>query len=162
MHIHLPNKPKKFNSRCLLARYLMATVFCSSKGVLMAEFMQQGTTVTSEVYWETLKKLRRAIQNKRRGKLISGVVLLRDNVRPRRSTSCSHSNIAGAFQLGVVWPPFVQPWSRSTWLQPVYLPEQLVDITALHNNELMEGVKTWLRSQGADFFDTCIQKRIPP
>jgi hypothetical protein len=31
----------------------------------------------------------------------------------------------------------------------------------LNNNELMEGVKTRLSSQAADFFDTGIQKRIP-
>jgi hypothetical protein len=40
----------------------------------MVEFMQQGTTVTSEVYSETLKKLHRAIQNKGHGMLTSGVV----------------------------------------------------------------------------------------
>jgi hypothetical protein len=33
----------------------MATVFWDRKGVLMVEFMQQGTTVTSEVYCKTLK-----------------------------------------------------------------------------------------------------------
>jgi hypothetical protein len=37
------------------ARKLMATVFWDRKGVLMVEFMQQGTTVL-EVYCETLKK----------------------------------------------------------------------------------------------------------
>jgi hypothetical protein len=30
-----------------------------------------------------------------------------------------------------------------------------------NNNELMEGVKTWLSSMAADFFDTGIQKLIP-
>jgi hypothetical protein len=30
-----------------------------------------------------------------------------------------------------------------------------------NNEELMEGVKTWLSSQAADFFDTGIQKLIP-
>jgi hypothetical protein len=34
----------------------MKTVFWDRKGELMVEFMQQGTTITSEVYWETLKK----------------------------------------------------------------------------------------------------------
>jgi hypothetical protein len=29
------------------------------------------------------------------------------------------------------------------------------------NEELMEGVKTWLSSQAADFFDTGTQKLIP-
>jgi hypothetical protein len=30
-----------------------------------------------------------------------------------------------------------------------------------NNEELMEGVKTWLSSQAADFFDTGAQKLIP-
>jgi hypothetical protein len=58
----------------------METVFWDRKKVLMVEFMQQGTTITSEVYCETLKKLHRAIQNKRRGIMTSGIVLLHDNV----------------------------------------------------------------------------------
>jgi ubiquinone biosynthesis protein Coq4 len=40
------------------ARKLMATVFWDRKGVPMGEFMQQWTTVTLEVYCETLKKNR--------------------------------------------------------------------------------------------------------
>jgi hypothetical protein len=51
---------KSLNKRCLLARKLLATVFWDMKGVLMVEFMQQGTTITSEVYYETLKELRKA------------------------------------------------------------------------------------------------------
>ena len=35
------------------------------------EFMEHGATINSEVYCETLKKLRRAIQNKQQGLLIS-------------------------------------------------------------------------------------------
>jgi hypothetical protein len=56
----------------------MATVFWDRKGVLMVEFTQQGTTITSQVYCKTLKKkkkkLRRAgHQNKMRGMLTPGV-----------------------------------------------------------------------------------------
>jgi hypothetical protein len=43
---------------------------------------------------------------------------------------CSHSSTAGAFQLRVVWPPSLRRWSRSERLPPVYLPEELVEITA--------------------------------
>jgi acyl-CoA thioesterase len=43
----------------LNARKLMTIVFWDRTGVLMVEFMQQGTTMT-QVYCETLKKLRRA------------------------------------------------------------------------------------------------------
>jgi hypothetical protein len=38
---------------------------------------------------------------------------------------------AFTFQLGVVWPSSLQPWSRSERLPPIYLPEVLVGITAL-------------------------------
>jgi hypothetical protein len=46
MHTHLLNNPKKFK-QTLSARKLMATVFWGRKGMLMVEFMQQGTTITS-------------------------------------------------------------------------------------------------------------------
>jgi hypothetical protein len=59
MHTHSPNKLKKFK-QTLSARKLMTAVFWDRKGVLMVEFVQQGTTITSEVYCKTLKKLRRA------------------------------------------------------------------------------------------------------
>jgi hypothetical protein len=59
-----------------------ASVSWDRKGVLMVEFMEQMTTVMSEVYCKTLKEFHRAIQNKRRGIPTAGVVLLHDNVRP--------------------------------------------------------------------------------
>jgi hypothetical protein len=46
------------------ARKLMASVFWDRKGVLVVEFMQEGTSITSEVCNETPKKLHTAIQNK--------------------------------------------------------------------------------------------------
>jgi hypothetical protein len=39
----------------------MTAVFWDRKGVLMVEFMQQRTTITTEVYCKILKKLLRAI-----------------------------------------------------------------------------------------------------
>jgi hypothetical protein len=47
----------------------MAAVFWGRNGELMVEFMQQGITIMLEVYCNALKKLRRAIQNKRCGML---------------------------------------------------------------------------------------------
>jgi hypothetical protein len=75
MRTHSPNRQNIFNKRCLSARKLMATVFWERNGVLIVEFMQEGTTISSEVCCVgNTKKLRRAIQNKRRGMLTSSVV----------------------------------------------------------------------------------------
>jgi hypothetical protein len=72
----------------------------------MVEFMQQGTTITSEVYSDTLKKLHRAgHHNKRRGMLTYGVVLLHYNARLHTPARIR----AGAYQLSVVCPLSLQP-----------------------------------------------------
>jgi hypothetical protein len=82
--MHTFTKQAKKFKQMLSARKLMATVFWDRKGVLMVEFMQLGTTKTSEMHCETLKKLRIAIQNKRCGMLTFGVMLLHDN-------ACTHT-----------------------------------------------------------------------
>jgi hypothetical protein len=48
----------------LSARKLTENIFWDRIGVLMMELMQQGTTIMPQAHCETLKKLRRAIQNK--------------------------------------------------------------------------------------------------
>jgi histone-lysine N-methyltransferase SETMAR len=53
----------------------MCTVFWDRQGVLLVEFLPQGTTINSSVYCETLK-------NKRRGMLSATTLLLHDNARP--------------------------------------------------------------------------------
>jgi hypothetical protein len=50
----------------------------------MVKFVQKGIIIILEVYCEALQKLHMAIQNKRRGMMTSGVVLLHAN-------ACSHT-----------------------------------------------------------------------
>jgi hypothetical protein len=65
----------------------MASVFWDRRGVLMVEFMQQGTTIMSEVYCKTLTKLHRASHSEKRcGMLTYSVVLLHDNAHPYTAT----------------------------------------------------------------------------
>jgi hypothetical protein len=60
----------------------MCTVFWDRKRLLLVEFLHQVSTINPGFYCDTLKKLRRAIQNKRRGMLSRDVVMLRDNAHP--------------------------------------------------------------------------------
>ncbi|GBL89351.1 hypothetical protein AVEN_225873-1 [Araneus ventricosus] len=64
---------------CCCVLWCFLGVFC---GVLLVDFMQRGTTMNAVAYCQTLRKLRRAIQNKRRGMLTEGILLLLDNARP--------------------------------------------------------------------------------
>jgi hypothetical protein len=132
----------------------MAAVFWGRKGVMIVEFMQQGATITSKVYCETLKKLRRAIQN-RRGVPTSGIVPLHDNACPhtvaRTRALLEHFN----------WElfdhsPYSLDLGPSDYHLFTYLKNWLRSRRLKNNEELMEGVKTWLSSQAADFFHTGI------
>jgi histone-lysine N-methyltransferase SETMAR len=77
-HVH-PESRRSLNKN-LPARKLMTAVFWDRKGVLMVKFLQQGTKITSEVYFEILKNC-----IGRFGILASCVVLLHDHARPHRA-----------------------------------------------------------------------------
>lgn len=73
-HTSSPKKPTKF-LQTLSARKIMA-VFWDRQGVLLIDFLERGATINSDLYCQTLRKLRRALQNKRRGKISSKILFL--------------------------------------------------------------------------------------
>ncbi|GFU67385.1 histone-lysine N-methyltransferase SETMAR [Trichonephila clavipes] len=66
----------------LSKRKITATVSWNQRDVLLVDLMPQRTNINPGAYCATLQKLRRAMQNKRRGMLSKGVLLLNDNARP--------------------------------------------------------------------------------
>jgi len=56
----------------------MCTVFGDRKGVLLVDFLPKGYTINAGVYCDTFPKLHCAIQNKQRGMLSQGVVMIHD------------------------------------------------------------------------------------
>jgi hypothetical protein len=69
---------------------------------------------------------------------------------------------AGAFQLGAVHahPLYSLDLTPSDYHLFTYM-KNWMGSQCFNNNELMEGVKTWLNSQVADFFNTGTQKLTP-
>jgi hypothetical protein len=57
-------------------------------------------------------------------------------------------------------PPYSPDLAPSDYHLLTYLKNWLGS-QSFNNNELMEGVKTWLSSQAADLFDAGINKLIP-
>jgi histone-lysine N-methyltransferase SETMAR len=101
-----------------------------------------------------------AIQNKSYGMLISGVALLHDNVHPH---TAAHTR---ALLENFNWELFDHPsYSPDVALSDCHLfayQKNWLGSQCFNNNgELMNGVKTWMCLQVADFFDTGIQKLTP-
>lgn len=159
MHSSSPSKPKKFK-RTFSNRKCMATVFWDRKGVLLVEFMERGTTITAASYGVTLQNLRRAIQNKRRGMLSSGFVLLHDNARPH--TANATKNLLQRFGWEVFdHPPYSPDLAPSDFHLFPRMKKSLGGHHFATDNELQTSVQTWLKAQAATFYEEGIEKLIP-
>ncbi|UYV72103.1 hypothetical protein LAZ67_9001818 [Cordylochernes scorpioides] len=145
-------KPLKFK-QMLSAGKLMATIFWDRKGILLCDFMRRGTTVNSDRYCETLKQLRRAIKNKRRGMLTKGVRFHYDN--SRSPTARQTTALFAEFEWELVSHP---PYSSDVAPNDFYLfPELKKNLGRTQfqdDDELEEAVLGFLRGQAAEFFDS--------
>jgi histone-lysine N-methyltransferase SETMAR len=139
------------------ARKVMASVFWDRKGVLLVDFMLKGTTINAEAYCNTLKKLRRAIQNRRRAMLTRGVNLLHDNARPH--TARVSRELLTSFGWDIIThPPYSPDLVNHLFTK---LKEFLGGKRFSNDQEVEEAVKNWLKELAVEVYDTGIQKLVP-
>jgi histone-lysine N-methyltransferase SETMAR len=124
------------------------------------EFLPQGSTINADAYCDT-KKLRHAMQNKRRCMLSRGVVMLYDNARPH--TAAAMRDLIATFG----WEQFDHlPYSSdlaSSDLHVFQLLKTFLGGRRFHeDNEIKEAVNTWFASQVTSFYDAGIQKLVSP
>lgn len=143
----------------LSKRKIMATVFWDRRGVLLVDFMPRGTTINSDAYCATLKKLRRAIQNKRRGMLTKGVLLLHDNARPHNSQKTR--DLIDSFGWEVLdHAPYSPDLAPSDFHLFRYLKHHLGGQRFNDDNEVKAAVNSWLSEQAAEFFEEGIKNLV--
>ncbi|GFU75811.1 mariner Mos1 transposase [Trichonephila clavipes] len=125
MEWRIRNSPVRVKvKRTISTRKVMATLLWDRHGVLLVEFMQQGTTINTAAYCATLTKLRRAIQNKRRGLLTSTVLLLHDNARPH--SAINTQNLIRSFECEQIdHPPYSPDLAPGDFHLSRYLKEFL-------------------------------------
>ncbi|GBM46255.1 Mariner Mos1 transposase [Araneus ventricosus] len=120
------------------------------------EFMTCGTTINSEVYCRTWKKLERAILNKRCGLLSSGVVLLHDNAP---SHCCKNRRGLLKFK----WDVFQHPpldMAPSDFHLFTAMKKWLGGQHFADDEELKNAVTHWLKSQAAALYAEGIGKLV--
>jgi len=152
-------KAKKFKPASSV-RKIMATIFWDRKGILLIDFLERGLTINADAYCETARKLRWAIQNKRRGMLCSGSVLLHDNAQPH--TAARTAQLFQQFRCEVFdHPPYSPDLAPSDYHLFMHLKKWLASQSFEDDDRLKTGVTTWFKSPAADFFDTGIRKLVP-
>ena len=137
----------------------MCTIFWDRQGVLLVEFLPQGITINSAVYCEMLKKLRRAIQNKRRGMLSATILLLQDNAQPHSAAQIQ--DLITSFK----WEqmdhhPYGPDLAPSDYHLFLHL-KKFLGSKRFDDDDLKDAAQKWLTSQVATFYEEGIQKLVP-
>jgi histone-lysine N-methyltransferase SETMAR len=151
-------KPKKFK-QTLSARKIMAALLWGCKGILLVDFMTQWTTINSESYCETLKKLWQAIQNRRCGLLPSGVCLLH-NIAWLHTTVRTRALLE---QFG--WeifehPPYSPDLAPSDYHLFLHLKIFLSGQSLGSDQETKNVVQDWLVGLAVSFYDDGMKKLV--
>jgi histone-lysine N-methyltransferase SETMAR len=157
---HTTSPIKNKFKQTISSRKTTRTVFWDRKRILLLEFLPQGSTINARVYYDTLKKLRRAIQNKQCGMLSQGVVMLHDNACPH--TAAATQDLIMTFD----WeqfdhPPYSPDLAPSDFHVFLHLKPFLGGRWFHNENEVKEAVKTWFASQAASFYNAGIKKLVP-
>ncbi|GFW38353.1 histone-lysine N-methyltransferase SETMAR [Trichonephila clavipes] len=114
--------------------------------------------VMTTVFWDRHEVLR-AIHNKRRGLLTSGVLFLHGNARPH--SVINTQNLIRSFGWEQInHPPYNPDWALSDFHLFHYLKEFLGGKHFDTAGEEKEEVQDWLSSQAADVYDLGIQKLV--
>lgn len=118
--------------------------------------MTPETTINSDSYYETLKKLKRAIQL-RRGRLTLGVTLLHDNARPHVSRQTQE--LLEKFKWTVMpHPPFSLDLAPSDYHLFPKLKEYFGGQRFVSDDKVKEEVIRFLKGLAAEFYGMSIQK----
>jgi len=137
-------KAKKFKQASSV-RKIMATIFWDRKGILLIDFLERGLTINTDAYCETVRKIRQAIQNKRRGMLSSVIVLLHDNARPY--TVARTAQLLQQFRWEVFdHPPYSPDLAPSDYHLFMHLQKWLASQSFEDDDRLKTGVTTWFKS----------------
>jgi transposase len=136
--------------------------FWDRQGVLIVQFLPKSTAINAASYSETLTKLRRAIQNKRRGMLTRRVVLLHDNAWPH--TAAQTQALITSFgweQINHTHPPHSPDLAPSDFHLFLHLKKFLAGQRFDNDEDVKRAVQKWLSSQAATFYDEGIQNWYP-
>jgi histone-lysine N-methyltransferase SETMAR len=116
-----------------------------TKGVLLVEFLPQGSTINAGVYCDTLKNLHRVIQNKRHGMLSWDVIIFHDNARPHTVTARQDLIMTFGWEQ-FDHPPYSPDLAPSDFHVLLHLKTFLGGRRFHDDSEVKEAFRTWFAS----------------
>jgi histone-lysine N-methyltransferase SETMAR len=147
---------KKFKTQQSAGKCLL-TVFWDYRGVIHQEFMAKGTTINSEAYVQTIRKLKQRINRVRRDK--KPMILQHDNARPHTSVFTKAALDNFGFQV-LAHPPYSPDLAPSDFWLFGTLKKYLRGIHFTCDDEIQAATIKWFREQPEKFYSDGIQKLV--
>ena len=130
---------------------VMLPIFWDQHGVVMMDFLAQGTTITGTYYASLLQKLREAIKTKRHSMPTEGVRLLQDNA-PVHNSHIAQTEAQSCDYEILPHPPYSPDLTLSDFHLFPTMKFFLKSRCFSHDETLISEVKLWLVMQPADFY----------
>ncbi|KAF8763295.1 Histone-lysine N-methyltransferase SETMAR like protein [Argiope bruennichi] len=132
-----------------------ATVFSIAKELSIPSLCGRARPLMLS-YYETLRYLRKAVKNKRRGKLSKDIVLLHDNARPHKASSTQSLLLSFGWK---IWQylSFIPDLVSCHFHVFGKLKENLDENHFPNNEQVQAAVLSWLQDQAAIFYNQGIE-----
>jgi histone-lysine N-methyltransferase SETMAR len=148
-------QPKKFKTQASAGK-VMLTAFWDVNGVIIADFMERGTTINSERYIEFLNMLEKRLK---RVWNENHAILQHDNATPRTSARTRETIKRLGFSL-LPHPPYSPDLAPSdSYLFPK-LKEHLRSQHFGSDEEVKSAVRKYFREQNSEFYKNGFQKLV--
>ena len=121
------------------------------EGVILVDFMPNGTTINSDAYIDTLRKLKAKLRRVRPHLDMSKVLLQHDNAKPHTSLK-TREVIASFGWTTVTHPPYSPDLAPSDYHLFGPLKEGVRGQHFTSDQEVKHAVRNWLKMQPADFY----------
>jgi len=127
---------------------VMGTIFWDAEGLILAEFLEHGQTITAAYYVQTLHKLRRALRDKRPGR---NIIILHDNVRPHAARLTSEAIAKMGWEVHP-HPSYSPNLAPSDYHLFGFVKDQLRGQRYGTTEAIQKAVRQCLRTAGTEFY----------
>ena len=133
---------------------VMGTVFWDAEGLILAEFLECGQTITAARYVQTLHKLHRALRDKRLGR---NFIILHDNTRPHAARHTSEAMAKMGWE-DLPHPSYSPDLTPSDYHLLGFVKDQLLGRRYETTEAIWKAVRQRLRMTGTEFYHRGIFK----
>ena len=160
MHWKHPQSPtvRKFKTGPSAGK-VMATIFWDKDGILLVDFLEPGRTINSDRYIQALRKLKRAIRDKRPGIDIKDITIHHDNARPHTSKATA-AELAKLGWTVMPHPPYSPDLAPSDFHLFGPLKNFLRGQHFTSDEEVKSAVRNWCRSNDQEFIQAGFQRWV--